>query len=258
MNFSSLILEFLKQQGSVPVPGFGTFYLKKTNALVDADGQNILPPGKEVAFRTDISSADTGFAKFIAEQKNIPVIDAEIEVKKQSNFWYSTLEKDGEFVLENVGTFILDDSRIHFTGKRTENLSPDFYGLEEINLSEIKNSNNSVKKGDRTTSYRFSKAVYWAVPLILALSALAYFAFAQPEQLFGTASFKNGLEKKPVQKIVKDSVKTDSAKTINPALDSAKTDSLKSAAIAPVPVKKWTSKKYSKSKWKKSKKRQNR
>ena len=46
----------------------------------------------------------------------------------------------------------------------------------------------------KATSYRFSKAVYWVVPLIIALSALAYFAFAQPEQLFGTASFKNGLE----------------------------------------------------------------
>ena len=181
-----------------------------------------------------------------------------VNIQKQTNFWYSILEKEGKFVLENVGTFILDDSQIYFTGKRTDNLSPDFYGLEEISLSEIKNPNYTLNKGDKTTSYRFTKAVYWVIPMVLAISGLAYFAFAQPEQLFGTASFKNGLEKKPVQKIVKDSVKTDSAKTINPALDSAKSYSLKSAAIAPVPVKKWSSKKYSKSKWKKSKKRQNR
>ena len=257
MNFSLLILEFLKQHGHVPVPGFGTFYLKNTNALVDENGQNILPPGNQVAFKIDHTPADRTFAQFIAQQKNIPHIDAEIEIKKQTNFWYSILEKEGKFVLENVGTFILDDSQIYFTGKRTENLSPDFYGLEEINLSEIKNSNYAVKKGSKAQSYHFSKTVYWLVPMILAISGLAYFTIAQPEMLFGKTSFGNGFEKKPVQETVKDSVKTDSAKAVNPALDSAKTDSLKSAAIAPVPAKKWASKKYSKSKWKKSKKRQN-
>ena len=83
MNFSFLILEFLKQQGNVPVPGFGTFYLKNTNALVDEDGKSILPPGKEVAFKISDSSSDSAFAKFIAQRKNIPLIDAEIEMKKQ-------------------------------------------------------------------------------------------------------------------------------------------------------------------------------
>ncbi len=257
MNFSFLILEFLKQQGQVPVPGFGTFYLKNTNALVDEDAQNILPPGKEVAFKIDNSAADGSFARYIAQQKNIPLIDAEIEVKKQTNFWYSTLEKEGKFVLENVGTFILDDSRIYFTGKRTDNLSPDFYGLEEINISEIKNSNKHLHNSGENSSYRFSKPVYWVPPLILVISGLTYFAIAQPEQLFGKKSFSKDLDIKPVEKIVKDSIKKDSTTIINPVLDSAKNDSSKSAVVAPVPVKKWTSKNYSKSKWKKAKKRQN-
>ncbi|MBH1958614.1 MAG: hypothetical protein I8H68_00740 [Flavobacteriia bacterium] len=257
MNFSFLILEFLKQQGQVPVPGFGTFYLKNTNALVDEDAQNILPPGKEVAFKNDNSAADGSFARYIAQQKNIPLIDAEIEVKKQTNFWYLTLEKEGKFVLENVGTFILDDSQIYFTGKRTDNLSPDFYGLEEINISEIKNSNKLLKNSGKNSSYRFSKPVYWVLPLVLVISGLTYYAIAQPEEIFGKKSFKNGLETKPVEKIVKDSIKKDSATIINPVLDSAKNDSSKPAVVVPVPVKKWTSKNYSKSKWKKAKKRQN-
>lgn len=262
MNFSFLILEFLKQQGQVLVPGFGTFYLKNTNALVDEGGKSILPPGKEVAFQIGNSAADDSFVRFVAQQKNIPLIDAEIEVKKQTNFWYSILEKEGKFVLENIGTFILDDSQIHFTGNRTENLSPDFYGLEEIHLSEIKNSVALSKPEDHQTSYRFSKTLYWLVPLLLGISGLAYFGITQPELILGKKSFGNGLEPAPATKIVKasikkDSVKQDSATLMNPVMDSAKTDSLKSKAIAPVPGKKWSSQKYSKSKWKKSKKRQN-
>ena len=262
MNFSFLILEFLKQQGNVPVPGFGTFYLKNTNALVDEDGKSILPPGKEVAFKISDSSSDSAFAKFIAQRKNIPLIDAEIEMKKQTNFWYSVLEKEGKFVLENIGTFLLSDSQIHFTGNRTENLSPDFYGLEEIHLSEINNSVALSKPQDHQTSYRFSKTLYWLVPLLLGVSGLAYFGITQPELIFGKKSFGNGLESVPTSKIVKepvkiDSIKQDSLMMINPVVDSAKADSLQSKAIAPVPVTKWSSKKYSKSKWKKPKKRQN-
>ena len=262
MNFSFLILEFLKQQGNVPVPGFGTFYLKNTNALVDEDGKSILPPGKEVAFKISDSSSDSAFAKFIAQRKNIPLIDAEIEMKKQTNFWYSVLEKDGKFVLESIGTFLLSDSQIQFTGNRTENLSPDFYGLEEIHLSQIKNSIVLSKPQDHQTSYRFSKTLYWLVPLLLGVSGLAYFGITQPELIFGKKSFGNGLESVPTSKIVKasikkDSVKQDSSTLMNPVMDTAKTDSLKSKAIVPVPVTKWSSKKYSKSKWKKPKKRQN-
>ena len=262
MNFSFLILEFLKQQGNVPVPGFGTFYLKNTNALVDEDGKSILPPGKEVAFKISDSSSDSAFAKFIAQRKNIPLIDAEIEMKKQTNFWYSVLEKEGKFVLENIGTFLLSDSQIHFTGNRTENLSPDFYGLEEIHLSQINNSGNLPKTEANKSSYRFSKTLYWLVPLLLGVSGLAYFGITQPELIFGKKSFGNGLEPVPTSKIVKETVKIDSIKQdslmmINPVVDSAKADSLQSKAIAPVPVTKWSSKKYSKSKWKKSKKRQN-
>ena len=45
MNFTALILEFLKQNGSATFPGFGTFFLKKSNAVLDQDGKSILPPG---------------------------------------------------------------------------------------------------------------------------------------------------------------------------------------------------------------------
>lgn len=254
MNFSLLLLEFLKKQGSVSVPGFGDFYLKNANAVVDEVEKSILPPGKEVAFRTDATREGSEFIQFLAQQKNGSEIDAENEIKKQVNFWNSTLEKEGKLAVDHLGTFFLDDSKLHFRGLRTENLSPDFYGLEEITIAEIKNT--KLTAASHKNSYRLSKSVYWLIPLLLGIATLTYFGITQPESIFGKKSFEDALAEKPVPEIKKDTLKVDSATIKNPVLDSLREDSIKNAAIPP--VKKWSSKKYSKSKWKKPRKPQNR
>ncbi|QOW11302.1 hypothetical protein Q73A0000_13500 [Kaistella flava (ex Peng et al. 2021)] len=247
MNFHLFLLEFLKKPGSVSLPGFGTFYLHTINAVLDKEGKNILPPGAEVAFKTDVSGNGNDFANFLSTQKNIPLIDAEIEIKKQINYWNATLHKEKKVSVENLGTFFLEDSKMIFSGNRAENLSADFYGLEEINISEIKNSPN--KSGN---SYQLSKSFYWITPMIIGILGLTYFGVTQPEMIFGQKSFKNETPKKEVTPIKIDSVKIDSLNAIQLAMDSIKNDSLQKA-IAPIkaPVKKWSSKKYSKTQWKK-------
>ena len=254
MNFSALILEFLNKQGQVNIPGFGVFYLKNTNAAVDNESGHILPPGKEVAFRTEITEKEGNLVDFVAQQKKLSQIEAEIEVKKLTNFWNSTLEKDGKITIENIGTFFLDDSKLHFAGERTENLSPDFYGLEEINLSQIKNPQPIESVEDGAKPYRFSKTFFWLVPILLGIGVITYLGLSQPEIIFGQKSFRNGFGKPIEKKIVNPSAKTDSAVVKQLATDSLKTDS---TATTIAPAKKWSSKKKSTSKWKKSRKPRN-
>lgn len=263
MNFSQLLLEFLKKHDNVSVLGFGIFYLKNTNAIVDKEGKNILPPRKEIAFRNDSDDKGIDFIQFISIQKSITELEAEIEIRKQVTFWNSTIEKDGKLLIENLGTFFLDDSKINFIGNKTENLSPDFYGLEEINISEIKNKKARTENNTDKKPYAFSKSVYWVIPLVIGVLVLTYIGITQPEELFGKKSFNDDLKKKPVEKIKNDSLKIDSLNKdstfINPNLDSLRSDSLTPAIISQkTPVKKWSSKKYSNSKWKKAKKHQNR
>lgn len=254
MNFSVLILEFLNKHGHVNIPGFGVFYLKTTNASLDNENAHILPPGKEVAFRTETSEKDESLADYILQQNKISRIEAEIELKKLTNFWNSTLEKDGKIAIENIGTFYLDDSKLHFTGERTVNLSPDFYGLEEINLSQIKNAQPTASADDGAKPYRFSKTIFWLVPVLLAIGVITYLGLSQPEIIFGQKSFGNGFGKPIEKKIENSSAKTDSAEVKQLAIDSLKTDS---TATTIAPAKKWSSKKKSTSKWKKSRKPQN-
>ncbi|UOE40881.1 hypothetical protein MTP09_13395 [Chryseobacterium suipulveris] len=252
MNFTALILEFLKQNGTVSLPGFGTFYLKKSNAVLDSDGKSILPPGSEIAFRETAARDSQKFAQFVAKHNKVKQIDAEIEITKQVNFWNATLYKEKKLSVENLGTFFLDDSKLHFKGIRTENLSPDFYGLEEIKFSEIKR--NRTKAG----AFTFSNSAWWILPLLAGVLGLAYVGITQPEMIFGKKSFNNLHEEKPAPKIQKDSVKTDSANAAIAVQDSIRTDSIETVAIQPKKTaQKWSSKNYSKSKWQKSKKRRN-
>lgn len=254
MNFPVLILEFLNKHGHVNIPGFGVFYLKDTNASLDNENAHILPPGKEVAFRTETSEKDENLADFIIQKNNLSRIEAEIEIRKLTNFWNSTLEKDGKIAIENIGTFFLDDSKLRFTGERTVNLSPDFYGLEEINLSQIKNAQPTESVDSGAKPYRFSKTIFWLIPVLLGIGVITYLVLSQPEIIFGQKSFRNGFGKPIAKKIVNPSAKTDSAVVKQLATDSLKTDS---TATTIAPAKKWSSKKKSTSKWKKSRKPQN-
>ena len=72
MNFSSVILDSLQKNGPTSVSGFGTFYLKNTNAVVDQDTKNILPPGNEIAFNADFKGNAIRLANFISKEKKIP------------------------------------------------------------------------------------------------------------------------------------------------------------------------------------------
>lgn len=254
MNFSQILLAFLKSHGEASFPGFGTFYLKNTKAALDAQGKNILPPAAEAAFKTETGGNAQAFSKYLAQERNINSIDADLEIKKQVNYWNATLYKEKQVVAEPLGTFFLEESKILFVGNKIDHLSPDFYGLEQINIAELKNSTRRSGK-----SYRFGRLWFWLIPVLLIIGAISYLGLMQPELIVGKKSFPM---KEPVTKVAPvliDSLKQDSLKTIQIAQDSLIEDSLQKATV---PLKtsprKWSSKNYSKNKWKKQKKRQNR
>ncbi len=228
MNFQENLYQFLKRNNRVSVESFGTFYLQKSNAIVETTTNRILPPGKVVAFDHNSDSADDAFAEFLATQNSTTVETAKDEIKKQITYWNSILEKDGQLTLDNIGTFTLSDSSLLFNGNRFENLSPDFYGLEEINISDIKSSKR-ITSGN--SSYRFAKTVYWLLPLLLIGAAIGYLAATQPELLFGEKTFKNEIA--PEKKV--ESIKTKPVTQSNIIKDSLETDS---TAIKPT-VKTW-------------------
>lgn len=261
MKITEGILEILKRKGRVVVPQFGVFYTENSRAVFDTDQKTILPPAKEIKFEADYHVQNDDLQSFL--QKN-GVNSVEHELNVQTNYWKNLFLRNDSFKIEGLGEFFVSENHLIFKGNRIHSESPDFYGLEEINISEIPGKNleeNFHASTTETKNYQFSKSFLWVALFLIPMGALAYFGITQPELVFGKRSFNSPLKKEEPKKIVKKVILNDSL-LIQKNKDSLAKDSLKTIGVLPKSTvsKKWTptkkSKKYSSKKWK-PKKRQN-
>ncbi len=244
MNISEIIFEDLKRNGISAVPGFGVFRLENAKALLDAAHNTLLPPAKQVTFSPDYQVADRGFTGLVSQLKNIPDAQAENELNTQTDYWKKKFSAMENFRVEPLGEFKMSGESLVFEGERVSADSPDFYGLELINLSEMKSSGENTITQNKTPAYQTNKTFLWIfIPLIiLGLGAAAWY---NQEMLFGEKSFvKTPLQSKTQHK-TPDSLAIIKAVQDSLKLDSIRQDSIKKAAF--VPAKKGNgTKKYSK------------
>ena len=231
MNISAYILEYLKENGVAEIPGFGVFFFKNSKAVINPEDQSILPPANEIAFSSDYKMVSAEFPKYLSSQKTISLEAASEELKIQTDYWKKKLQSEQMLEISSLGNIFIEDHQIHFRGNRVEVDSPDFYGLETIKFSEIKNKNKDISTDKSAKKeYKISKSpIFWLV-LLLAIAGLAWGAYTNQEALFGKKSFDiNELmnrkeDKSEVTKPIENpSLKIDS---LNINADSIKKDSL--------------------------------
>ncbi|UMQ40982.1 hypothetical protein MKS83_16440 [Chryseobacterium sp. Y16C] len=252
MNISAYILEYLKQFGSVVVPGFGVFSLENSKAIINSDNGSILPPASQIAFSPDYEIQSDELAAFIAAQKQMSLGASKSDLKIQTDFWKKKLQADQVLEIQNLGKLSIHDDQISFSGNRLENDRPDFYGLEEIRISDIKNSEKKEKSVESKKDYTFNKSILWTFLVVVPVLGIAYLGYSQQELIFGKKSFDSvsvQTKTKRIEKIVP--VKVDSAAM--KVSDTLKKDSLrKDSIIKPAVAKpaRSTAPKF-KSKWQK-------
>ncbi|WBV59064.1 hypothetical protein PFY12_08295 [Chryseobacterium camelliae] len=251
MNISAYILEYLKQFGSVMVPGFGVFSLENSKAIINSDNGSILPPASQIAFTPDYEIESEELAAFIAAQKQMSLGASKSDLKIQTDFWKKKLQADHMLEIQNLGKLFIYDDQITFSGKRLENDRPDFYGLEEIRISDIKNSEKKEKPTDPKKDYQFNKSILWIFLFAVPVLGIAYAGYSQQELIFGKKSFDSisvQTKTKRIEKtlpVKKDSVTVKVSDTLKK--DSLRKDSIiKSTVVKP----KATAPKH-KSKWQK-------
>ncbi len=226
MNAVDYIYDLLKDNKTVIVPGFGMFFLKNSKAQLDEATKSILPPAKQIDFNINYEAIDNGFVNWFANKSQISVSEAETEITKLTEYWKMQLLENGELNIEKLGKFIQSDTELKFFGNRLELDSPDFYGLEQIDLKNV----TSKSPSQENVAYKVKKSPFWLFLFVIPVLALAYFAITQREQLFGKKSF----DQKPTSKqnSLSDSLKYQKAKAEKLKLDSLKLDSLKQDSIS--------------------------
>lgn len=252
MNISAYILEYLKQFGSVVVPGFGVFSLENSKAIINSDNGSILPPASQIAFTPDYEIESEELVAFIAAQKQMSLGASRSDLKIQTDFWKKKLQADHMLEIQSLGKLFIHDDQISFSGKRLENDRPDFYGLEEIRISDIKNSEKKEKTTESKKDYTFNKSILWIFLFAVPVLGIAYAGYSQQELIFGKKSFDSISVQTKTKRIEKTlPVKKDSA-TLKVS-DTLKKDSLRKDSIIKstvVKTNKTTAPKH-KSKWQK-------
>ncbi|PIF44102.1 hypothetical protein CLU96_1031 [Chryseobacterium sp. 52] len=226
MNISAYILEYLKQFGTVTVPGFGVFSLKNSKAIINSENGSILPPASEIVFAVDYEVQSDELAAYIAEQKQMSLEASKNDLKIQTDFWKKKLQADQVLEIQNLGIINIVEDSTHFKGKRIESGHPDFYGLEEIRISDINNGEKINTTENREKDYTFKKSVLWIFLLAIPVLGILYLAFTQQELLFGKKSFDKVSVETSTHRIVKDTVKVMVHSPEVAVSDSLKKDSL--------------------------------
>jgi nucleoid DNA-binding protein len=207
MNISAYILEYLKQFGSVTVPGFGVFSLENSKAIINSENGSILPPAGQIAFTADYDVQSDELATFISAQKQMSLEASKSDLKIQTDFWKKKLQADQVLEIQSLGTVSIVNNEAQFKGKRMETDHPDYYGLEEIRFSDISSKENKIIAEKTGKDYQFNKSVLWIFLFIIPVLGILYFAFTQQEGLFGKKSFGNIPVQPKAHKVVKDTIK---------------------------------------------------
>ncbi len=235
MNISAYILEYLKQFGAVTVPDFGVFSLENSKAIINSENGSILPPASKIAYSPDYKVKSDELAAFIASHKQMTLEASKTDLQIQTDFWKKKLQADQMLEIQGLGTIYLEEGETHFKGNRLQSDHPDFYGLEEIKLADIHNS-ESQKTVDKNTGkdYRFNKSILWIFLIIIPALGILYVAYTQQELLFGEKSFSKTTPSVQTRthRIEKDTAK---AQKIAPpvASDSLKKDTVAQQNIQP-------------------------
>lgn len=181
MNITDYIFEYLKSNEKVSVEGFGVFYLHRVEAKVDTEHKSILPPAKEIALDIDYQTADEGLLVFISEKNISNQAHIRQELQKLIQHWKNLLEDKKGFDIENFGTFRILEGKPQFIGHRINTDTPDFYGLEKIDVQKL-------KQGRQISSRPFSISRLILFLFLIIIMAFMVGAYLYPQYFFGEES----------------------------------------------------------------------
>ena len=211
MKIEKYILDLLKKQECVIIPGFGAFITQAVSATHNPSDNKFFPPAKQVSFNRLLSKNDGLLIQSIATNNGITYNDAQSQVATQVAAWNFALENNETILIKHIGKLYKQyDAKINFIPDLTQNLEIQSYGLNAtkhipidraieksttlrnpINQQvEIKKSNNKKLEVNRKNKNRKRKFTYAiAACIITAIAFTQLFFFANAPLQLNEASF---------------------------------------------------------------------
>lgn len=135
MDLTSYITALLSENDTVIIPGFGAFISVYKPAVIKEN--EIIPPGKELKFFSQIKNNDNLLAMQIARAKKISYDDAFKRIERATAKIILQLDKGEKVVFGELGEFSYDENGIiQFTHYQTENPITQV-GYEPVSLEDV-------------------------------------------------------------------------------------------------------------------------
>jgi len=181
MNIVKYIIEILKENERVIVPGLGSFFIEYKASTIHPVDHSFLPPSKSIAFDSTLTDDDL-LVRTISEQEQISTTVALNYIKNFSDSLLSDIQKGKMAGIEGLGVFsISDDHQIVFVPE-TNRFSDEEFGLSgftspAIVRSEFKDkaaSNAQKAKDDKIKRSKRIKQSLIVTAIVLVITALIF------------------------------------------------------------------------------------
>lgn len=122
----------------VIVPDFGGFMAHHVEARYDGSDYTFLPPLRTIGFNPQLRMNDSLLAQSYVEAYDISYPEAINRIAEEVTEIRQTLESKGKFDLADIGTiFLNEDGNYTFEPCEAGILTPDYYGLDSINIRPL-------------------------------------------------------------------------------------------------------------------------
>jgi hypothetical protein len=131
----------------VVIPRFGGFIASQKAAQIDFSKGFISSPSKSVLFNKQLINNDGLLINSFAIKNNLSFSDAEAEVSKIVEQWFSDLNEGKRVSFENLGFLFLDNEKnICFEQDRFFNLLMDSFGMGQVSFQTESNLEKEEQK----------------------------------------------------------------------------------------------------------------
>jgi len=160
------IKDLLFDHECVIIPNFGGFVSQYLPAQIDPVTGYFSPPSKTVIFNKSLTNNDGLLANALTQKYEVNFNQANEIIKLEVMNLRKTITQKGQFDLEGLGLFYLEDNQIKFK-KSTENFLTDSYGLPILQIGNFKGTTSESSKVISLPTQNLSRNKYWWAAAVL-------------------------------------------------------------------------------------------
>ncbi len=146
MRVELYLKELLYRYECVVMPGFGAFLAKRKPAEVHESTHAFYPPKKVISFNKQLSENDGVLANYIAKSEELSYSEANQKVTEFVENLSHTLENYNEVILDEIGTFSLEEEKVLFQPFYHNNYLAESFGLSTFTSHVIKREEEMVEE----------------------------------------------------------------------------------------------------------------